>query len=68
MKAFWLLLLLLSACDEPRDAVKKVKFFRDARTGLCFAAGTYHVSDQISSVFTWVPCEKIPAELIEEVQ
>ncbi len=68
MKRLALFLMILVACDRPKDAVKGLTFFKDPRSGLCFAAGTYQWVDQVSSVFTWVPCEKIPPALLVEAR
>ena len=66
MKRLFLLVILFCGCDSPSDTVKKIEFYREPRSKLCFAAGRMQYGDQMSSVFSWVPCEKIPPELIKE--
>jgi hypothetical protein len=48
-------LVLLAACGGPAERiVPRLVYFRDARTGLCFAV---HGGDY--RLFTWVPCAAV---------
>jgi hypothetical protein len=61
-------LFALMSCDDPQDAVARVQFYREPKSKLCFAAGVMHLGDSHSATFSWVPCEKIPPELILELE
>ena len=62
-------ILLFTGCfDTPADAVKNIKFFREPKSGLCFASGTLNMGDCRSSTFSWVPCENIPPNMLEKVK
>jgi hypothetical protein len=69
MKVCFAIALLLAACEGPKDAVKNLNYYQDSKTGMCFASGTVHLllSEDRESVFTWVPCEKVPPQLLEKL-
>jgi hypothetical protein len=62
-------LVASAACDAPseksrgalQEAVEKIGFVRDARTGLCFAMlGSTTYSGYIVTSITAVPCDAVP--------
>lgn len=69
MKQLLLLLglLLASGCDMPRsakdqntsDILHSMRYFKDPKTGLCFASVQSYVYGYYSTSITCVPCEKI---------
>jgi hypothetical protein len=52
-----LLGILIFACNDKRKPMPP-KYFKDTRTGLCFA--------DVGHKLAHVPCEAIPLELLEE--
>lgn len=62
------LLAALAGCDGPKDAVTSVQFYREPKSQLCFASGVMHLGESHSATFSWVPCEKIPPELIIDLK
>jgi hypothetical protein len=64
----WLLLLLaLAGCDYEGRAVRDLRYYRDTRTGMCYAAAYVNVAGDASVALTWVPCEKVPTSLLQDV-
>ena len=62
-------ILFLTACDDPKDAVRKLEYFRDGRTGICFASGFVAADIETRGLaFTYVPCEKVPKELLQDLK
>lgn len=49
------------------NVIRELKYYRQTSSGLCFAANCLSLGWGSSYVFTWVPCDKIPPNLITEV-
>jgi hypothetical protein len=62
------LLFALASCDDSKDAVNNVEFYREPKSQLCFASGSMWIGESHSATFSWVPCEKIPPELIIDLK
>jgi hypothetical protein len=65
MKKILILMLLLTACDDyntTNQGINKISYFKDERTGLCFA-GEYLGYN--SAVLANVPCSPEVLKLIE---
>lgn len=72
LTVFLLLVLATSdsSCEAPGrhsrssagDVAGSLVYFRDARTGLCFAFAQPDKSSA-SGLLTWVPCQAVPAAL-----
>lgn len=69
MKYIPLLALLLTSCipDGP-EMVRKVKYYKDSRTGICFASNMVAGGRSATAVFSYVPCELIPADMLHTVK
>ena len=65
-----LVLLGCAGCvDTSESAVRSITYYRDpAAPELCFASGVAHYVDQISSVFSYVPCDKVPPGLLHNIE
>lgn len=51
-----------------QDAVRELHYYRDVKSGLCFAASTRALVHAGSYVLTYVPCKDVPSNLLKDVQ
>lgn len=60
-------LFLVGCPDSPKDAVRRLEYFKDSRTGICYAISIYNGVQDSSAAFTYVPCEKVPTNLLQNL-
>lgn len=58
-------LLFSAACTTPNSAVAELEYFKDPRTGYCFAAAEAAGTNGTFVTLTWVPCDHIPTQLLK---
>lgn len=61
-----ILLFAIVSCENnaSQNAVEHLRYYKDNRTGICYASGTYYIGSKYGVTLTYVPCKHIPSNLI----